>query len=142
MEELTHQAHQQSCDAFHQGLVTLRQHVQTQRLMWKRNQVDCLFFQAEEQGNLVEAQGVFLCPQCQIGEMGPISATENLEETVSMCEPQLQHGDASVRDASGVLPHGPLQHHETEVSGKWLYDLVRMTSSLTSPSATSCKFWT
>ena len=86
MEELTHSAHNQSCDYCHHGTVTLCRHVGTDNLFWKCDHQACPLNYAEINQNMVEeAKGVFLCPECSGKEMVPINTTADPQETELQC---------------------------------------------------------
>ena len=86
MEELTHSAHTQNCDACHQGVVTLFRYVGTDNLFWMCSQQGCMLNYAEINENMIEeARGVFLCPRCNCREMVPINVTDDPQETELQC---------------------------------------------------------
>jgi hypothetical protein len=83
--EMSYQAHTQSCDFCQVGEVTLHRHVDDNKLLWKCNNPQCRLHLMQMAGQLVEAQGVMLCPQCQSNELMPVTVGEKPDETEVQC---------------------------------------------------------
>ena len=85
MVEIQRQAHSQSCDVCHTGMVTLCRHVPSMNLLWKCDNMRCDHHWGDLNDHVQPAYGTMICPRCNSKEMLVIKDSPNPEDVEIQC---------------------------------------------------------
>lgn len=85
MVEIQRQAHSQSCDVCHTGMVTLCRHVPSMNLLWKCDNMRCDHHWGDLNDHVQPAYGAMICPRCNSKEMLVIKDSPNPEDVEIQC---------------------------------------------------------